>query len=203
MSLSLTLFPMQNRWALTGHASAAKPPSPTSGNTNLPPPHPPDPPDPTSSLSPVQFPPLSSTPPKSRSELRRSHLTLALGDSTKSLTTSPPTKASLPELAPRFGSFTEIESQITIPATGNPCSLVATQTESHLLPPPLQFYLLLLPPQIPSHYPLAPLLLNPLYFLNLRPSSHPFPPWIVLLTNHQSLPLNVVDLLPPSPLLFH
>ncbi|CAN7058142.1 unnamed protein product [Brassica rapa subsp. trilocularis] len=91
---------------------------------------PPDPPDSTSSLSPVQFPPLSSTPPKSRSELRRSHLTLALGDSTKSLTTSPPTKASLPELAPRFGSFTEIESQITIPATGNPCSLVATQTES-------------------------------------------------------------------------
>ncbi|KAG5394093.1 hypothetical protein IGI04_024056 [Brassica rapa subsp. trilocularis] len=119
---------MQNRWALTGHASAAKPPSPTSGNTNLPPPHPPDPPDPSSSLSPVQFPPLSSTPPKSRSELRRSHLTLALGDSTKSLTTSPPTKASLPELAPRFGSFTEIESQITIPATGNPCSLVATHT---------------------------------------------------------------------------
>ena len=91
---------------------------------------PPDPPDPSSSLSPVQFPPLSSTPPKSRSELRRSHLSLTLVDSTKPLTTSPPTKATLPELAPRFGSFTEIESQITIPATGNPCSLVATQTAS-------------------------------------------------------------------------
>ncbi|KAJ4875602.1 protein enabled-like protein [Raphanus sativus] len=52
---------MKSVWKVSGKASDLNPAPFTSGEPPIPPPLPPDPPDPTSSLSPVQFPPLSSS----------------------------------------------------------------------------------------------------------------------------------------------
>lgn len=110
VSLSLTQLPMQNRWGLAGHASAAKPPSSTSGDALLPPPFPPDPPDPSSNLSPVQFPVLFSTPPKTRAEARRSHLSPPPSSDTVMTQAADSSLAMvIPEVTTQFGSLSEIE----------------------------------------------------------------------------------------------
>ncbi|KAF3536349.1 hypothetical protein F2Q69_00024259 [Brassica cretica] len=100
---------MHNRWALFGRVSAVQLSSSTSGDALLPPPFPRDPPDPSSPLSPHLFPPLLSTPPVSRSEIRRSHLTHSISD-------IPMTQGT------------------TVPATGNPKSPIPLVT--HNLSPP-------------------------------------------------------------------
>ena len=113
---------MQNRWALSGRASAGQPSSSTSGDALLPPPFPPDPPDPTSPLSPHLFPPLASTPTPSRSELRRSRLSQSPHDTvmTPALDSSPALVIS--ETTTQFGTLAEISNSFTVPATGNPNS---------------------------------------------------------------------------------
>ena len=55
---------MQNLWRLPCRPSGMNPASLTTGEEPPPLPLPHDPPDPTSSLSPVQFPPLGTKPPK-------------------------------------------------------------------------------------------------------------------------------------------
>lgn len=101
-----------------------------------PPPHfPPDPPDPSPALSPHLFPPLASTPPNSRSEIHRSHLSPSLSDTvmTQALDSSPAVVIS--ETTNQLGGLAEIEFQITIPATENPTPFVTSEisNSSHSL----------------------------------------------------------------------
>lgn len=118
---------MQNRWALPGRVSAVQPSSSTSGDALLPPSFPPDPPDPSSPLSPHLFPPLASTPLLTRSEIRRSHLTPPITDTpmTQALDSSPGAAHGSPT---QFGSLSQIEIQITVPATENPKSPFSLDT---------------------------------------------------------------------------
>lgn len=127
---------MQNRWALSGCASAVKPASPPSGDSLRPPPSPPDPPDSSPSLSPVQFPLLTATPPPTRSELRRAHLSPPITDTVmvqaepQSLKTAVvPVTTTL--TAQTVNTNSEIGSQATVPATGNPTQTVLTETETN------------------------------------------------------------------------
>ncbi|KAF2539345.1 hypothetical protein F2Q68_00019278 [Brassica cretica] len=121
---------MQNRWVLPGRASTVQPSSSTSGDALLPPPFPPDPPDPSSPLSPHLFPPLASTPPPSRSEIRRSSLSNSPLDivMAQALDSSP--ALAISETTTQFGSLAEIASTLTIPATGNPSSNSHSPTTS-------------------------------------------------------------------------
>ncbi|KAJ4870542.1 mucin-2-like [Raphanus sativus] len=133
---------MQNRWAIPGQASVVRPPSPTSGDTPLPPPFPPDPPP--ANLSPVQFPPLTAFPPMTRAEIRRSLLTPPTTDivmvqavhQTLAVTDTSPTTQSIPS-----EKSTEIGSQVTVPATENPNSVSqpdpeeTSQRHFKILPP--------------------------------------------------------------------
>ena len=115
---------MQNRWALPCRASVMKPSSPASGDSLLPPPYPPDPPDPATTLSPVQFPPLSATPPKSRSELRRSLISSPPTDTVMVHANSPTSTVEASSLTtqtlPSESVTTEIGSENTAPVTVNP-----------------------------------------------------------------------------------
>ncbi|KAF8052223.1 hypothetical protein N665_1586s0001 [Sinapis alba] len=116
---------MQSRWAIPGCASVVKSSSSSFGEALLPPPYPSEPPDPSSSLSPVQFPPLSTTPPMSRSKLRRSKLSPPL--TTTGLTLAVSDSASA-DISPQTGNQTEIpslvsKSHLTVPATGHPKSI--------------------------------------------------------------------------------
>ncbi|XP_056841874.1 uncharacterized protein LOC130495007 [Raphanus sativus] len=121
---------MQSRWVLPGRASAVQPSSSTSGDA---PPRPPDPPDPNSPLSPLLFPPLAASPPPSRSELRRSHLTSSPVDTVMASALGSPPASVISTTTTQFGSFAEIESTLTVPlATGNPNSLPIISTSSSL-----------------------------------------------------------------------
>ncbi|CAN7071933.1 unnamed protein product, partial [Brassica oleracea var. botrytis] len=139
VGFSLTRLPIQFRWGKPGLPSAAKPLSPTSGDAHLPPPFPPDPPDPSSSLSPIQFPPMSTTSSKtSFSTARRSHLSpptaevsatqnlsLVIVDIT--MVQSSPENCPIPTIF--VSNQTEIVSQSTVPTTGNPSqTLISNST---------------------------------------------------------------------------
>ncbi|KAF3551883.1 hypothetical protein DY000_02000458 [Brassica cretica] len=110
---------MQTRWALSGRASAVQPASSTSGEALLPPPFPPDPPDPLSPLSPHLFPPLDSTPPLTRSQTRRSHLTATHVDTVM-------TQAQHPTTASAISQATTQRLQIS-------CGLVECPTDSTIV----------------------------------------------------------------------
>ncbi|KAH0942943.1 hypothetical protein HID58_002580, partial [Brassica napus] len=159
---------MQNRWALPGHASAVQPSSSTSGEALLPPPFPPDPPDPSSPLSPLLCPPIASTPPLTRSELRRSHLFPPLSDTVMTPAQDLSAAGAISEKTTQFGSLAEIESQTTIPATGNPNLFpsFASQNFPDFFPPNQLFNFTSAPPVAtnvlafqPNHN--SPLLSNP------------------------------------------
>ena len=159
---------MQNRWALPGHASAVQPSSSTSGEALLPPPFPPDPPDPSSPLSPLLCPPIASTPPLTRSELRRSHLFPPLSDTVMTPAQDLSAARAISEKTTQFGSLAEIESQTTIPATGNPNLFpsFASQNFPDFFPPNQLFNFTSAPPVAtnvlafqPNHN--SPLLSNP------------------------------------------
>nr|VDC94665.1 unnamed protein product [Brassica oleracea] len=96
---------MQFHWATPGHASAAKPQSPTSGDALLSPPFPPDPPDPPSHLLPLTT-DVSQTQKQS----------VAVADTTM-VQSSP---ENCPTITIPSLNQTEIGSHSTVPATGNP-----------------------------------------------------------------------------------
>ncbi|CAN6821185.1 unnamed protein product [Brassica oleracea] len=96
---------MQSHWATPGHASAAKPQSPTSGDALLSPPFPPDPPDPPSHLLPLTT-DVSQTQKQS----------VAVADTTM-VQSSP---ENCPTITIPSLNQTEIGSHSTVPATGNP-----------------------------------------------------------------------------------
>ncbi|CAG7882988.1 unnamed protein product, partial [Brassica rapa] len=190
---------MQNRWGLSGHASAVKPPSSSSGDALLPPPFPPDPPDPTS-LSPLLFPPLSSTPPMSRSEIRRSHLSSPPSDTVMAQALDLSPAVVIPGNTTQFGSLAEIAKQVTV-ATGNPypttSSFVTATSSSAVEQVPLRTTdlesnkLKVLPPnhnspmltnlasQIHSHNLSATPTSPPLVIPSLPPPIHPTAPPII------------------------
>ncbi|CAN7046797.1 unnamed protein product [Brassica oleracea var. botrytis] len=81
-------------------------------------------------FSPHLFPPLASTPPPSRSEIRRSRLSNSPLDivMAQALDSSP--ALAISETTTQFGSLAEIASTLTIPATGNPSSNSHSPTTS-------------------------------------------------------------------------
>ncbi|CAF2072235.1 unnamed protein product, partial [Brassica napus] len=180
VSFFLTRLPIRSRWGKPGLSFAAKPLSPTSGDAHLPPPFPPDPPDPSSSLSPIQFPPLSTIPSKtSLSAARRSHLSpptaevsatqnlfLVIVDIT--MVQSSPENCPIPTIF--VPNQTEIVSQTTVPATGNPSQTLISNSTLPSTANPSDCYKLF----SPSHN--SPLLTNKA--LNPKPSTNPphFPP---------------------------
>ncbi|XP_048615565.1 proline-rich receptor-like protein kinase PERK10 [Brassica napus] len=187
---------MQTRWAFPGRASAVQPASSTSGEALLPPPFPPDPPDPLSPLSPHLFPPLDSTPPLTRSQTRRSHLTATHVDTVMTQAQHPTTASAISQATIQFGSLAEIESIFTVPATGNPKTLSSFSTSS---PSPSLEKLILPEPNStnfkilqPNHN--SPLLSNSAS-TSLTPSDHAPPPSPVRSTIPNSQPHTV----PPHP----
>lgn len=189
-------LPMQTRWAFPGRASAVQPASSTSGEALLPPPFPPDPPDPLSPLSPHLFPPLDSTPPLTRSQTRRSHLTATHVDTVMTQAQHPTTASAISQATIQFGSLAEIESIFTVPATGNPKTLSSFSTSS---PSPSLEKLILPEPNStnfkilqPNHN--SPLLSNSAS-TSLTPSDHAPPPSPVRSTIPNSQPHTV----PPHP----
>ncbi|KAH0902443.1 hypothetical protein HID58_041946, partial [Brassica napus] len=175
MIFFLTRLPIRSRWGKPGLSFAAKPLSPTSGDAHLPPPFPPDPPDPSSSLSPIQFPPLSTIPSKtSLSAARRSHLSpptaevsatqnlfLVIVDIT--MVQSSPENCPIPTIF--VPNQTEIVSQTTVPATGNPSQTLISNSTLPSTANPSDCYKLF----SPSHN--SPLLTNKA--LNPKPSTNP------------------------------
>ncbi|KAF2579134.1 hypothetical protein F2Q68_00000345 [Brassica cretica] len=183
---------MQTRWALSGRASAVQPASSTSGEALLPPPFPPDPPDPLSPLSPHLFPPLDSTPPLTRSQTRRSHLTATHVDTVMTQAQHPTTASAISQATTQFGSLAEIESILTVPATGNPKTLSSSSISS---PSPSLEKLILPEPNStnfkilqPNHN--SPLLSNSAS-TSLTPSDHAPPPPPVRSTIPNSQPHTV------------
>ncbi|KAH0904089.1 hypothetical protein HID58_043592, partial [Brassica napus] len=96
----------------------------------LPPPFPPDPPDPSPAFSPHLFPPLASTLPTSRSEIRRSHLSPSLSDTVMTQASDSSPTVVISETTTQLGGLAEIEFQITIPATENPTPFVTSETSN-------------------------------------------------------------------------
>ncbi|WZZ64409.1 hypothetical protein YC2023_075779 [Brassica napus] len=201
---------MQTRWAFPGRASAVQPASSTSGEALLPPPFPPDPPDPLSPLSPHLFPPLDSTPPLTRSQTRRSHLTATHVDTVMTQAQHPTTASAISQATIQFGSLAEIESIFTVPATGNPKTLSSFSTSS---PSPSLEKLILPEPNStnfkilqPNHN--SPLLSNSAS-TSLTPSDHAPPPSPVRSTIPNSQPHTIQSVLchtvslPTSPSAFN
>ncbi|KAF2541757.1 hypothetical protein F2Q68_00030271 [Brassica cretica] len=188
---------MRSRWGKPGLPSAAKPLSPTSGDAHLPLPFPPDLPDPSSSLSPIQFPPLSTTPSKtSFSAARRSHLSPPTAEvsATQNLSlviVDITMVQSSPENCPTPTIFvsnqTEIVSQTTVPATGNPSQTLISNSTLPSTANPSDCYKLF----SPSHN--SPLLTNK--SLNPKPSTNPplllkpYPQTLTTLQTPPSFPL--------------
>ncbi|KAL0847726.1 hypothetical protein Bca101_020972 [Brassica carinata] len=184
---------MHSRWALPGRTSAAQPPSSTSGEALLPPPFPPDPPDPSSPLSPHLFPPLASTPPLSRSEIRRSRLSPPVVDTVMTPALNSSLDAASHVNSAQFGSSSKVDLQSLCSLLRNPNSHVH-QVTTTLSPPQEQA----------DPTPLEPTTNNPTT-LNVPLTKTTLPPPTFTTTTQQtnplfSNPLSSVPILPtPQP----
>ncbi|CAG7875285.1 unnamed protein product [Brassica rapa] len=160
---------MQSRWAKPGLPSAVKPLSPTSGDVLLPPPYPPYP-----LTHPHPFLPSHLSPPTTEVSVIQNR-SLEIVDTT--MVQSSPENCPIPTIP----SQTEIGSQNTIPATGNP-SQTSPRDSTLSLSTNLPDRRNLLPPSLNS-----PLLtnkaLNPKTFTNL-------PPVIEILSSNTIIPPN-------------
>lgn len=110
-----------------------QPSSSTSGDALLPPPLP----SPLTRLihpplfpPPHLFPPLASTPPPSRSEIRRSRLSNSPLDTVMAQALDSSPALAISETTTQFDSLAEIASTLTIPATENPSSNSHSPTTS-------------------------------------------------------------------------
>ncbi|CAN7126158.1 unnamed protein product [Brassica rapa subsp. narinosa] len=204
---------MQFRWVLPGRASAVQPSSSTSGDALLSPPFPPDPPDQTSPLSLHLFPPLTSTPPPSHSEIRRSHLSNSPIDIVMSPALGSPPSAAIAGTTTQFGSLAEIDSLLTVPATGNPNPLSSSSPTTGSQTPHPNLHCSLAEPNSNNLKTIQPNLSPPLlsnhasssYALSNQQS--PSPPINTFTSNSQpktsiSLPLHLIKPLPTSPSAF-
>ncbi|KAF3517649.1 hypothetical protein DY000_02062903 [Brassica cretica] len=111
---------MHSRWAILGRAPVVEPASPASSEALLPPPAPRDPPDQSSTLSPIQFPPLSASTPKLSRSARRN-----LSPTTDVIMTQSSPGSSEKQIIFFAGSQPQSGSVNTILSTGNPNSVSA------------------------------------------------------------------------------
>ncbi|KAJ4905078.1 hypothetical protein Rs2_19029 [Raphanus sativus] len=76
------------------------------------------------------LPSLAATPPKSRAELRRSHLSPSSSDTVMTQADVSTNDVVIPEATTQFGSLAEIETLTTVPATVKPIVVPSTTSSS-------------------------------------------------------------------------